>query len=140
MYLPAMRSEAMGPIAVAIDTSGSIDQVTLNQFAAELQSIVDETKPARVHVIYCDAKVQRIDTFEQDDVIEMHPKGGGGTAFAPAIDAAEQFDEPPVALVYLTDLMGSFRTEPPSMPVLWTVTGSGFSAPPYGEVVPMERS
>lgn len=138
LYLPALRSEALGPMAVAIDTSGSIDEVTLGQFEAELRSVVDDVRPERVHVIYCDTKVHRVDTFERDDVIALKPVGGGGTAFAPALAAADALDEPPVCLVYLTDLMGSFPPQPPSMPVLWATTH--LSAVPFGEVVSLEEA
>jgi predicted metal-dependent peptidase len=136
LYLPSLRSETVGPIAVAIDTSGSVDGVLLNQFAAELRAVVDDVRPARVHVLYCDAKVHRVDTFERDDAVELNPAGGGGTAFAPVMDACEQLDEPPVCLVYLTDLDGSHRAEPPDFPVLWAATQR--RDVPYGEVVMVE--
>ena len=137
LYLPSLRSEAMGPIAIAVDTSGSIDAVLLNQFAAEINAIAGEMKPARVFVIYCDAAVGRIDTFEQDDVIELEPVGGGGTSFIPALDAAEKLDDEPCCMVYLTDLQGAHRDEPPPFPVLWATTIA--DEVPYGEVVPLTR-
>ena len=133
LYLPALRSQELGPIAVAIDTSGSIDQVLLDQFAAELRSVIDDTRPERVVVLYCDAKIQRVDTFERDDLLELKPVGGGGTAFGPVMDAVDEMDEPPACLIYLTDLMGSHRAAPPTMPVLWTSTTPG--TVPYGEIV-----
>lgn len=136
LYLPSLRSERVGPIAIAIDTSGSVDDVVLAQFSAEVQSVVDDVRPSRVHVIYCDAKVQRIDTFEADDPITLKPKGGGGTAFGPVMDAVDAMDESPVCLVYLTDLDGSHRKTPPSMPVLWAATQ--VRDVPYGEVVSIE--
>lgn len=138
LYLPSLRSEAVGPIAVAVDTSGSIDQITLDMFFAEINAVAGEVRPSRVHVIYCDAAVKRLDTFERDDVIEPHPIGGGGTAFGPALDVAEALEEPPVCLIYLTDLQGSHRAEPPAMPILWAATQPG--AVPYGEVVSMEAA
>lgn len=133
LYLPALRSETLGPIAIAIDTSGSIDQVTLDQFAAEVNAVISETRPVRTHVFYADAKVHRVDTFESGESIILSPVGGGGTAFAPALDAAEELDEPPVALIYLTDLYGSHRDEAPDFPVLWASTGA--KEAPYGEVI-----
>ena len=136
LYLPALRSDAIGPIAVAIDTSGSIDTVLLDQFAAELRSVVDDVLPTRVHVIYCDAKVQRIDTFERGDVLELHPAGGGGTDFRPALAAAETFDEVPACCIYLTDLAGRFPDAAPSIPVLWATTVD--RPVPFGEVVVLE--
>lgn len=135
-YLPSLRSEEVGPIAVAIDTSGSIDGVVLSQFAAELRSVVDDVKPTRVSVIYCDAKVHRVDTFERDDVVELKPVGGGGTDFRPALLAAEALDEPPVCIIYLTDLMGTFPTAAPEMPVLWASTSR--TQAPFGETMVIE--
>lgn len=137
LYLPALRSENMGAIAVAIDTSGSVDSVMLEQFQSEVQTIADELAPARIHVIYCDARVHGIDTFERGDVVTFNAKGGGGTMFAPALDAAEGLDDELACLVYLTDLEGSHRAEPPAFPVLWVSTGRNQTAP-YGEVVEVQ--
>lgn len=138
LYLPALHSEAMGPIAVAIDTSGSIDDVLLSQFSAEIRSIADEMRPERVYAIYCDAAINRVDTFERDDVIELKPCGGGGTSHVPVMNYVDAMEEPPVCLVCLTDLMTMHRPEPPGMPVLWATTYPQTSVP-YGEVLSMER-
>lgn len=139
LYMPSMMSESVGPIAVAVDTSGSIDEVLLSQFAAELRSVADDVRPSRIHVIYCDAKVHSVDTFERDDMIELKPKGGGGTSFAPVMEWCDEQDEQPVALIYLTDMDGSHRKEPPAMPVLWaTPSINERQEPPYGEVVVLQ--
>jgi predicted metal-dependent peptidase len=139
LYMPAMHSESVGPLAIAVDTSGSIDAVLLSQFAAELRSVADDVRPLRIHVIYCDAKVHTVETFERDDIIELKPLGGGGTSFVPVMDWCDEQDEPPVALIYLTDLDGSHRPEPPGMPVLWaSPREAGRLTPPYGEVVVLQ--
>jgi predicted metal-dependent peptidase len=133
LYMPGLYSQAMGPMAVAIDTSGSIDQVLLSQFASELNAIADEVSPERVHVVYCDAEIQREDVFERGETVVLKPRGGGGTAFEPVMDWADALDETPVCLVYLTDLYGSFGTAP-QMPVLWATPSRGVDVP-YGDVV-----
>ena len=139
IYMPAMHSETVGPLAVAVDTSGSVDDILLSQFAAELRSVADDVRPIRIHVIYCDAKVNRVETFERDDILELRPRGGGGTSFAPVMDWLDEQEEQPVALVYLTDMDGSHRPEPPGMPVLWcSPTEPGRNKPPYGEVVVLQ--
>ena len=138
LYLPSLRSESMPPVAVAIDTSGSIDAVTLGQFGAELTAIVEDLRPIRTTVIYADAKVQALDTFEQGDPIQIRAQGGGGTTFGPALDAAEHLDDPPCCVVYLTDLWGMHRPHALEMPVLWVTTDPSAPAPPYGEVVTLE--
>jgi predicted metal-dependent peptidase len=137
LYLPALISERVGPVAVVVDTSGSIDSVVLNQFAAELRAIVEDVRPVRTHVFYADCEVHRMDTYDPDEPIVMQPVGGGGTAFGPALDAAEALEEPPCCLVYLTDLDGAHRATAPSMPLLWVTTNPAMTAP-YGEIVGAE--
>lgn len=134
-YLPAMYSENMGPIDVVIDTSGSITQELLNEFGSEIKAIVAAVRPARLRVIYADAAVNRVDTFEPGDEVEFHMVGGGGTDFRPAIALASE--EPPVALVYLTDMYGPFPDQAPDFPVMWCAT-SGVEGP-FGETVKLER-
>jgi len=54
----------------------------------------------------------------------------------PVMDWCDAQDEQPVALIYLTDMDGSHRKEPPHMPVLWATPSCGErQQPPYGEVV-----
>jgi predicted metal-dependent peptidase len=134
LYLPIMRSEAMGRIVIAVDTSGSIDGVLLSQFAAEMRSIVEDMQPSTTDVMYCDAKVHRVDSFERGDALTIEAAGGGGTSFAPVFEAVEQADEQPVVLVYLTDLYGSFPQDAPSYPVIWAVYSPETDVP-FGDVV-----
>lgn len=131
MYLPRMWSESMGPIDVVIDTSGSIGQEQLNEFAAEIRAIVTAARPARVRVIYADAAVNHVDTFEQGEELTFHAHGGGGTDFRPAL--AHAAEDPPVALVYLTDMYGTFPAQEPEYPVLWCATSHVQG--PFGQTI-----
>lgn len=138
LYLPSLRSHACGKIAIAVDTSGSIDAITLAQFAGEMQGIIDDMQPSSVDVLYCDAAVHRVDTFERGDPLEMHPAGGGGTSFVPVFEHFDQPDaESPVVLVYFTDMYGSFP-DAADYPVIWASTSSIDSAP-FGDVVPINQ-
>jgi predicted metal-dependent peptidase len=138
LYLPSLCSPACGKIAIAVDTSGSIDAVTLAQFAGEMQAIIDEMQPSSVDVLYCDAEVNRVDTFERGEHIEMHPCGGGGTSFVPVFDHYAAADaEPPVVLVYFTDMYGSFPAAA-DFPTIWASTSSTDTAP-FGDVVPINQ-
>lgn len=133
-YLPSLRSETMPPMVVAIDTSGSIDDLTLSQFAREVESIVDDMQPERVHVIYCDDEIHGVDVFERGEPIVMAPKGYGGTDFRPVFDYVENEGIQPACLLYLTDMMGDFPAKAPDYPVLWGDT-FGLCPEPWGERV-----
>ena len=133
LYLPSLRSEALGPVVVAVDTSGSIDDATLAVFSAEITAILDEAEPEAIHVVYCDAAVKAVESFEAHDVIQLTPKGGGGTAFRPVFEWVAQSDIQPVCAIYLTDLDGRDFGQTPDYPVLWVSTEK--TVAPFGEVI-----
>lgn len=137
LILPALRSEELGPLVVAVDTSGSVDAVLLAQFTSELNAIADEVRPRRVHVLYADASVRREDVFERGDPIVLRPVGGGGTDFRPVFTRVAQFDEPPIAVVYLTDLYGSFPAVAPDVETLWATPTLTPPPVPFGDVLPL---
>lgn len=136
IYLPGLYSENMGPIAIAIDTSGSIDQDTLNTFGAEIRAIVESVRPSKVHVIYCDAEVNHVDEFSPGDPLQFDMHGGGGTDFRPPFEYLEENGITPECFVYLTDLYGPFPDEP-EYPVLWAATTD--QAVPFGEVIRLDN-
>jgi len=133
MYLPSVSGEAMGEIVFAVDCSGSIDEHTINQFAAEINRVKQDLMPACMHVIYFDSEVTRVDSYNQYDDLEITPQGGGGTDYEPVFKEIEKRGITPVAIVFLTDLCCSSFGEPPDAPVLWVTTERGEA--PFGEVV-----
>jgi predicted metal-dependent peptidase len=142
LYLPALHATACGPIAVCVDTSGSIDEVLLAQFGKEIDAIASEVQPAYVDVIYCDAEVNRTERFERGDAITLQACGGGGTDFRPAFAHVDTLDTPPAVTIYLTDLMGTFPDHAPEYPVIWAVYGSDAETygyvPTFGDMVPCQ--
>jgi predicted metal-dependent peptidase len=132
--MPSLRSETMPPMVVAIDTSGSVNNLMVSQFASEINAIVDEVQPETVHVVYCDAAIQGVDVFEKGEPITIVPKGFGGTDFRPVFKWIEDQALTPSCLVYLTDMAGRFPEAEPDYPVLWGDTDGDYPAP-WGETV-----
>jgi predicted metal-dependent peptidase len=133
LYLPSLRSEGLGPVVVAVDTSGSIDDATLAAFAAETNAILDEAAPEAIHVVYCDDAIAGTETYQAGDVIDLTPRGGGGTAFRPVFDWIAGADVRPICAIYLTDLDGRDFGAAPDYPVLWVSTEK--TRAPFGEVI-----
>jgi predicted metal-dependent peptidase len=50
-YLPKLWSEQMGEIVIAVDTSGSIGNDILQAFGAEINAIVHDVRPEKIHII-----------------------------------------------------------------------------------------
>lgn len=138
LYLPSLRTEALGPLAIGFDTSGSVSQDDCDQIAAEIQSIVDDMQPEFVEVIYCDYAVTRVERFERDEPLNLKPSGGGGTRFKPVFEHLADANERYAGLIYFTDMDGNLaECEEPSFPVVWADVGRNHPTPPFGTAVPV---
>jgi predicted metal-dependent peptidase len=134
LYLPGLRSEELGLVVLAVDTSGSIGAEELNRFAAEAQGILDAYDCTLI-VVYHDSRVQRVDTWRvSDGPLTLHPVGGGGTDHRPVFEHIQREGLEPTCLICLTDLESSFPSSLPAYPVLWAVIGAN-RQPPFGTVV-----
>ncbi len=135
MYMPSISGEAMGEVAIAVDCSGSIDDKTIAQFAAEIRTIQEDSSPIKMHVVYFDSEVSHYESYGRDDPLDIKPHGGGGTAFSPVFEYFTEHGIEPVACIFLTDLCCDDFGDVPNYPVLWVSTDEGTA--PFGEVVLM---
>jgi predicted metal-dependent peptidase len=134
LYLPSLHREGVGRIVVGVDTSGSIGDEELKQFAGEISAISDQAQPEAIHVVYCDAVVNSVREFGPSETITLEPKGGGGTNFRPVFEWVEKNHILPACLIYLTDLdCTKYPASAPNYPVLW-VTDSRRKTP-FGETL-----
>lgn len=138
-YLPSLRSEELPAIVIAVDTSGSVTDEELKQYAGEISGIL-ETWDTTIHVVYADSKYQGSQVFTREDLpLKLDAKGGGGTDFRPAFKWVENEGLEPAALIYLTDMECNRWPTDPGYPVLWAKIGRwpGRKAP-FGEVVEID--
>jgi predicted metal-dependent peptidase len=138
LYLPGVIREGVGEVAIAVDCSGSVSGRQLRLFEEEARSILEGQRPERVYVLYFDAVVHKVEPYEAGQRIDLNPVGGGGTEFGPCFEWLDERGIRPQALVFLTDLYGSFPPCAPAYPVLWASTGS--QKAPFGEVIPMQAA
>jgi predicted metal-dependent peptidase len=139
LYLETLEAVSLR-VVVGVDTSGSIDQPSLEEFLGELHGILRAYPATQAWLFYVDTVAYGPFRIETGDALPS-PMGGGGTDFAPLFDAAEDaglVDDSTVA-VYLTDGEGPFPSEVPNYPVLWIVTPGGVDDErfPFGDVVRM---
>ena len=144
MYLPSMHSETMGEVVVAIDTSGSINNEQISEFASELASICDACNPDKVRVLWWDTQVHGEQIFEGNysDIAKMlKPKGGGGTHVGCVSDYIIKSSIKAEVLVVFTD--GYVESDPKweiDLPTMWFVTqNSNFTPPAGGRCVTVEQ-
>jgi predicted metal-dependent peptidase len=133
--LPGLASGGV-TLVLALDTSGSIGPQDFAEFVAEVDALKGQVR-ARVTLLGCDTALSPGAPwrFEPWEHLGIPPglKGGGATRFTPVFDWLAGEPTRPDALLYFTDALGEFPSQPPAYPVLWLVKGN---APvPWGERV-----
>ena len=133
---PGIKIKRFQKLAVAIDTSGSINIDDFNTFFSEIHSMWKFG--AEVDVLECDADVQKKYSYRGRTPEFVH--GGGGTSFDPVFEHIrsnrfERYD----GCIYLTD---GYAPEPkikPPCKVFWCITKDGKVGPhlKFGRVVKM---
>lgn len=134
---PGRKGFGADTVAVVLDNSGSIEERELSAFFAEVGGVIQDVRPKRVVLIWCDAVIHQVDEArsldELADIRVKGSKGGGGTSFIPPFEYLAKEDISPDALIYLTDLCGPFPAKPPAYPVVWAATTD--QEVPWGDVV-----
>ena len=137
LYLPGPHSDSVESICFAIDTSASLNRNDLARAWAEIRDAVETLEPGTVRIIQCDAAIQEDLTHDGFDLPEkLEAKGRRGTRYHPVFRLLEE--DPPMFLIYLTDLDCSDRPPAPAFPVLWLCTDPATTRqPPFGERLDM---
>lgn len=132
VYMPSTISESMGPLLVAVDTSGSIGDKELASFLSEIIGLCENVMPEALHLIEVDAIVQEHQVYSQDNLgtlmCKRSFKGGGGTDMRQIFTYMGKNNIKPDAVVVLTD---GYTPWPHSVsvPTLWAITTNGLTAP-----------
>ena len=97
--MPALRRPD-GPVAVVVDTSGSMADADLSAALAEVKGVI-EASGREVAVLACDAAVHVCETVT--DARRVRLSGGGGTDMGAGLEAAGRLRPRPALTVVLTD-------------------------------------
>lgn len=123
--LPSLRSNEL-KVVVALDSSGSISDQEMQQFASELDALKGQIN-ARITLLACDSELAEDGpwVYEPWDSLQLPREftGGGGTDFTPVFDWLNRQENQCDLLVYFTDAQGRFPIREPLLPVVWLVKG-----------------
>jgi len=141
LYLESLLTEAV-EVSVCIDTSGSVSDELLRQFAGELKGILRSYPNVKCSLFFADTNLAG--PYEIDRIEQM-PKavGRGGTSFVPFFDFLKKNGNENNLLgnnklsIYFTDGYGDFPEQEPNNPTMWLVCKDGLESNgfPFGEVV-----
>ena len=134
---PGTKIKRFQKLAVAIDTSGSINIDDFNDFFGEIHSMW--RFGAEIDVLECDAEIQKKYSYRGRIPEFIH--GGGGTSFDPVFEHIksnrfERYD----GCIYLTDGYAPEPTIKPPCKVFWCITKDGEIGPhlKFGRAVKMK--
>jgi predicted metal-dependent peptidase len=116
--VPGVRVRSRSHVAVAIDTSGSVDSAQLSRFMQEVDAI--RRTGTTVTLIHADHAVRHVEEY-RGGVPEL--QGGCGTDFDPAIEWVNGRRHLVDGLIYFTDAEGP-RSVPCRCRLLWLVVGA----------------
>ena len=139
LYLPSIRSEGMGTLAVIIDTSGSVDSDALAAFWSEVREVAAEIEPERIMVLQVDAAVQDEEQYAPGELPErIVVKGRWGTDFRPGFARLDEQGIRPAVCLYFTDMdCDRYPETEPGYDVIWAdysaAEGLSPEPPPWGE-------
>jgi predicted metal-dependent peptidase len=118
---PGIKIKRQWKLAVVIDTSGSIDEITLQLFLNEINHVY--RCGADVTIIQCDAAVQSVEAYKPNMSIKV--KGGGGTNFDPGLSFIKTSKSNYSGVIYFTDGYASAPTIKIKQPLIWVITPGG---------------
>lgn len=131
-------SDHVSKIAVAIDISGSMTDVEIEQAMVEIMTIA-KAAAGEITVIECDSEVRRVYKAKSKNDIKQKLNTKGSTKFSPVFKYMRDNGMRNHLLIYFTDGLGEeeLNIVPSNYKTLWVLTGKGENISlriPYGEV------
>jgi predicted metal-dependent peptidase len=142
-----MDYETSIDVAIALDMSGSIDDIMSRDFLSEVKGIMDQYTGFKLHLFCFDTEVhnpQQFDDMNMDEFLDYELMGGGGTEFDCCYDYMKEAGIEPKKFIMFTDgyPWGSWGDEN-YCDSLFIVHGSGYGGQtptsPFGITVPYTR-
>ena len=146
-WLPGMDYEQSIDVAIALDMSGSIDDIMSRDFLSEVKGIFDQYTGFKIHLFCFDTEVhnpQQFDDMNMGEFMDYELVGGGGTEFDCCYDYMKEAGIEPKKFIMFTDgyPWGSWGDEH-YCDSLFIVHGSGYGGQtptsPFGLTVPYTR-
>jgi predicted metal-dependent peptidase len=142
VVLPGMKRDEALDVCIAIDTSGSIDEKTLNVFLSEIMGIMEQYDDYQIRIWSFDAEVHNEQIFRSDegtDITSYVPAGGGGTLFEANWDHMKKNDIEPKVFIMFTDMCpgGGWGDSEYCDHVIFVGYQSGGRQAPFGTTITM---
>lgn len=136
-YLPSLHGENIGNIAVAVDTSVSVEEEEFRSFLSEINDIKERLNPKLTTIIDFDTSIKHVHILGPSESVEDLPfSGRGGTSLSCVFD---YFDKNPTKLlIVFSDLECRVIREEPDFPVIWICVNNPHAHVEFGKLIHIE--
>lgn len=117
-FLPTLQGEAMGEIACAVDTSGSVSDEEFTAFVSEMKSIKEIYNPETLTIIDFDTQINTVEEIKAGEAFKCNFRGYGGTDMWPVFEHFKG-KKPPKCLIVFSDMYCDMSMPKPPFPVIW---------------------
>lgn len=121
-------------LGVCTDSSGSVSDEAFMSFLAEVQSIAKSI--SKTYLVDADCVVQDVKLIKGNQKLKAERKGGGGTAYQPAITKCMELGCD--VIVYFGDFDTADTPKNPGVPFLWVGVGNSPAPASFGKVVRLD--
>lgn len=138
-FLPSFNEpeEKIEEILFMVDTSGSMSEDEITDVYSEINGAMQQyNNKITAKIGFFDTDIYEPVPFSNvNDLKKIIPKGGGGTDFNAVMKYVKSLDEPPKALIIMTDGECSWPDESiiGNIPLLWVINNE-YRTPPYGVI------
>ena len=139
IVMPGLQREEAIDVCIAIDTSGSISQVQLEEVLSEVVGLMDMYAEVTLRIWQFDTQVYGYETFTKDtagDLMRYEIKGGGGTSFQANWEFMKSEGIEPKLFIMFTDgeSFDGWGEEGYQQDMLWIINNKWNKniEPPYG--------
>jgi len=133
-HLPSLYSENLMSIAVAVDTSGSVNEKDFTQFISEVHCILRMMKPEKLTLIQFDTEIIMTNSISSiQELSKVKFTGGGGTDINPVLEWTQQ-NRPQLLLVF-TDGDFEFSDINPKSEVIWVIHNNKKFTSKFGKII-----
>lgn len=141
IYLPAQHSEAMGEVAIAVDTSGSVSEEEFRAFLTEITDIKEKLNPSLTTIIDFDTSIKHVHKIAQEDdssIKSLPFSGRGGTNLTPVFNYYEKTK--PEVLIVFSDLYCNKIQDDPGYDVIWVCVDNPNAEVNFGQLIHYDTS
>ena len=139
IILPTLYGEGLGRIAIANDTSSSVNDIEFKSYLGAIADIKTKLNPSQMDVVSFTTRIEKTWTIQSDeDISKIQFRAQGGTDLYPVFDHFNDPKNQPQVLIVFSDLECMPIRKKPNFDVIWIVVNNPNAKVNFGKKIHLE--